>query len=393
MATEQSISPTVNADWCDVCEEYLDRRLFAAYTRSYSPSFIEKTSLSHCNDVDDVHKLFDMSHDFVPDILFCSAMNQITLMHCMTTGPESYPGKIRCDAYRRIYGCTRLDPIDDISEISSSLNNTFTVVTGESIDPLITTRTLSVRKEPFTIETLLLDQWNKTIKVWNSLSYDTRIPPFRNDKDQDSYQILPFILCPPSLSFALLQVMKVQRKQTGGYANSFSPRDILHLAVPLGYTVFPEAFSLTHNNQGLKPNIEAGEQFIKYITPIIMFCSSIEHNDNFPIIDVRSMSTSPYGEFMELSPFGRWLRESCINRLLLNYSRHDNVISHVGDMEVIRECGNKMTWRNRYQRLFPQPMIPGLIVNEELCASWMNSGYDDEEYGNTSYNNSSVNKS
>ena len=122
-----------------------------------------------------------------------------------------------------------------------------------------------------------------------------------------------------------------------------------------------------------------------------MFCSSIEHNDNFPIIDVRSMSTSPYDE--ELSPFGLWLSESCINRLLLNYSRHVNVISHVGDMEVIRECGNKLTWRNRYQRLFPQPFIRGLIVNEELCASWMNSGYDDEEYGNTSYNNSSVNKS
>ena len=123
--------------------------------------------------------------------------------------------------------------------------------------------------------------------------------------------------------------MEEQRKGSGAYENSCTAADIIDLAITTGKHLFPLAFPDT----GVKPNRQACERFMDYITPIVQFCTTVDQNASLPSLRTHTLVGN--------APFLEYLRTTSDDRFVLNF-RRDNC-----------EVESDDYWA-RYARLFPK---------------------------------------
>ena len=286
MSDEPLSNPEQKKDWCEIYTRNGGLYKIDCYSKHYGPTYQAKTSCSSCKEVNDLYNIFNPHVVRVPDLLFLNYSDEITLIHSVTTVTMVSPPTKTPEFH--LFGSRSLLPSDNF--VSLDYRDTQTLLSRTEIE---------IPKEE-SFEWVERKRFNNVFVAWNNsvllnqaekikdkgfssrrkkntslgetksngiIESDT-IPLFNLDKTPKTYKVLPFVLCPPSLTYDILSDMKLDKELNGGWQNSYTPTMILYFALKKAKELFKDAFV----EEGVKPNRGACEMFLKYMTPIASFC-------------------------------------------------------------------------------------------------------------------------
>ena len=241
------------SDWSDVYSRK-ERREIDAYSKHYGTSARWERFYQNCYYQQDMEEIFNINTKLRPDLLFITreelgGRESVALMHGVAVASVILAPSDQKNFH--VFGTT-----------SVSFETPF-------VDLYYRTRACLLRKQKVKIPYYNSIEYekmkfNETMSLWNAKHDDDFLIKFEVDRVETTHEILPFILCPPSLTAGLLQFIKSEKKGR----NKLSPNEVLEIARAKARVLFRQAFPV----RGQKPDLVTCQEYIKFMTHITHFC-------------------------------------------------------------------------------------------------------------------------